>query len=388
MKKLVHNAITGCFIAATLISCNNDDETVVVQQDQINTVDVIANYAAIVVANYQAALNDATTLETAVANFISNPTQITFDAAKNSWLNARESYGTTEAFRFANGPIDSGATEEIEGLLNSWPMDESFVDYVSGAENSGIINNISEFTSITKDVLSNQNGAGGEENVAVGYHAIEFLLWGQDLTDPTESMPGLRPFTDFVDNGTAQNQDRRRQYLAVCADLLTDHLEVLITAWNGSYKTTFLGLEDTKVLDNMLSSIAELSRSELAIERMAVALQNQDQEDEHSCFSDNTHRDIRLNLAGVANVYNGTFGTINGTSLADLIAQENAPLASELTSLLNTAILAVNNTAIPFDLAIVGGISSTEGAKVQTAVQALVAFGDKLLEAKAPLGIN
>jgi putative iron-regulated protein len=387
MKKLVRKTIIGCLIVATLSSCNNDDENVV-QQNLINTIDVTTNYTAIVIANYQAALRDAQTLETAIADFISNPTQITFDATKDSWLNARKSYGTTEAFRFANGPIDSGATEEIEGLLNSWPMDESFVDYVSGAENSGIINNISEFTSITKEVLSNQNGAGGEENVAVGYHAIEFLLWGQDLTDPSENLPGLRPFTDFVDNGTAQNQDRRRQYLAVCADLLTDHLEILITAWNSSYKTIFLGLEDTKALDNMISSIAELSRSELAIERMAVALQNQDQEDEHSCFSDNTHDDIRLNLEGISNVYNGTFGTINGSSLADLIAQEDATLASDLEDLLNTADEKLKETAIPFDLAIVGGVSSDEGEKVQKAVQALVAFGDKLLEAKAPLGIN
>jgi putative iron-regulated protein len=387
MKKLVRKTIIGCLIVATLTSCNNDDENVV-QQNLINTIDVTTNYTAIVIANYQAALRDAQTLETAIADFISNPTQITFDATKDSWLNARKSYGTTEAFRFANGPIDSGATEEIEGLLNSWPMDESFVDYVSGAENSGIINNISEFTSITKEVLSNQNGAGGEENVAVGYHAIEFLLWGQDLTDPSENLPGLRPFTDFVDNGTAQNQDRRRQYLAVCADLLTDHLEILITAWNSSYKTIFLGLEDTKALDNMISSIAELSRSELAIERMAVALQNQDQEDEHSCFSDNTHDDIRLNLEGISNVYNGTFGTINGSSLADLIAQEDATLASDLEILLNTADEKLEETAIPFDLAIVGGVSSDEGEKVQKAVQALVAFGDKLLEAKAPLGIN
>jgi putative iron-regulated protein len=387
MKKLVRKTIIGCLIVATLTSCNNDDENVV-QQNLINTIDVTTNYTAIVIANYQAALRDAQTLETAIADFISNPTQITFDATKDSWLNARKSYGTTEAFRFANGPIDSGATEEIEGLLNSWPMDESFVDYVSGAENSGIINNISEFTSITKEVLSNQNGAGGEENVAVGYHAIEFLLWGQDLTDPSENLPGLRPFTDFVDNGTAQNQDRRRQYLAVCADLLTDHLEILITAWNSSYKTIFLGLEDTKALDNMISSIAELSRSELAIERMAVALQNQDQEDEHSCFSDNTHDDIRLNLEGISNVYNGTFGTINGSSLADLIAQEDATLASDLEDLLNTADEKLKETAIPFDLAIVGGVSSDEGEKVQKAVQALVAFGDKLLEAKAPLGIN
>ena len=120
---------------------------------------------------------------------------------------------------------------------------------------------------------------------------------------------------------------------------------------------------------------------------MAVALQNQDQEDEHSCFSDNTHRDIRLNLRGVENVYSASFTGITGPSLQDIIAEADATLGTELDSLLATAVTTVNDTAIPFDLAISGGVNSTEGAKVQTAVEALVAFGDRLLEARTALGL-
>ena len=378
------------FIGLIVLGCSSDDDstTEVVVDDAIEASSVIENYADLVLANYQAALVDAEAMNVAIQTFVATPTEENFEAAKEAWLTSRESYGPSEAFRFANGPIDTGDTEEIEGYLNSWPLDEAYIDYVEGDVDAGIINNLADFPTLTKEILTGENGNGGEENVAIGYHAIEFLLWGQDLTAPSENLAGQRAYTDFVDGGTAANQDRRREYLAIVADLLTDHLQIIIDEWSGDYRSTFLALDEDEALDNIISSIAELSRSELAIERMAVALQNQDQEDEHSCFSDNTHRDIRLNLAGIVNVYTGAYGSVGGNSLQDLIEEADADLATELDALLATAVTDVDATLDPFDLAIVDGESSVEGAKVQTAVQALVAFGDKLLEAKVALGIN
>ncbi|HAF76596.1 MAG TPA: hypothetical protein DCG42_04675 [Maribacter sp.] len=378
------------FIGLIVLGCSSDDDstTEVVVDDAIEASSVIENYADLVLANYQAALVDAEAMSVAIQTFVATPTEENFEAAKEAWLTSRESYGPSEAFRFANGPIDTGDTEEIEGYLNSWPLDEAYIDYVEGDVDAGIINNLADFPTLTKEILTGENGNGGEENVAIGYHAIEFLLWGQDLTAPSENLAGQRAYTDFVDGGTAANQDRRREYLAIVADLLTDHLQIIIDEWSGDYRSTFLALDEDEALDNIISSIAELSRSELAIERMAVALQNQDQEDEHSCFSDNTHRDIRLNLAGIVNVYTGAYGSVDGNSLQDLIEEADADLATELDALLATAVTDVDATLDPFDLAIVDGESSVEGAKVQTAVQALVAFGDKLLEAKVALGIN
>ena len=387
MRKAV---LTFGFIGLLFVGCSSDDDAPaeVIVDETIDRSTVLTNYADLVLANYQAAMIDAEALKVAIDAFVATPTEDNFNAAKEAWLTSRESYGPSEAFRFANGPIDTGDTEEIEGYLNSWPLDEAYIDYVEGNLNAGIINDTDNFPSLTKELLTGENGNGGEENVAIGYHAIEFLLWGQDLTAPSENLAGQRVYTDFVDDGTAENQDRRRAYLAIVADLLTDHLQIVIDEWTGAYKTTFLALDEDEALDNIISSIAELSRSELAIERIAVALQNQDQEDEHSCFSDNTHRDIRLNLDGVVNVYTGSYSNVNGNSLQDLITEADADLAAELNALLATAETEVDATLDPFDLAIVDGESSVEGAKVQTAVQALVAFGDKLLEAKVALDIN
>lgn len=388
MKFSFSKVVYLLLLSITIVACSSDDDNTT--NPPVNTIlkaDVISNYADIVFANYQKAMTDAQSLETAINTFVANPTDANFTAAKNAWLVARESYGPTEAYRFANGPIDNSESAP-EGLLNSWPLDENYIDYVAGDTTSGIINNPTDFPAITKAVLlgENQPADGSEADVSIGYHAIEFLLWGQDNTDPSAQEAGLRPYTDFVDGGTAANQDRRREYLVVCADLITDHLQLLINDWQtgGAYRTTFLALNEDVALRNILTAIATLSKSELGGERMFVAYDNQDQEDEHSCFSDNTHRDIRLNLDGIADVYRGSFGSISGSSLEDLITQENATLGAEITATLAAAETAVNATAIPFDFAI---SDATERPNVLAAVNALQDLGDKFVEGGTALGL-
>jgi len=367
------------------MSCSDDDYTAIVTTP-LNKTGVIENYTNIVYKNYQDAQTDAESLKNAIDVFVTTPTDANFTTAKNAWENARESYGTTEAFRFANGPIDID-DDAPEGLLNSWPLDENYIDYVDGAANSGIINDLVTYPIISKSVLEVLNTQGGDANVSVGYHAIEFLLWGQDLTAPSVMQAGQRPYTDFVDGGTAANQARRRDYLVACAELLIDHLQLMLDEWkpSGNYRTTFLAENPDTALKNILGAIATLSKSELAGERMFVAYSNQDQEDEHSCFSDNTHRDIRLNLQGIANVYRGSYSTVSGISLEDIITSTNPTLGAQVTAALVLAETSVNATATPFDYAI-----SDAGQRplVATAVTALQTLGDKFVEGGVTLGIN
>ena len=371
--------ILSIVLLLNVSSCNKDENN----DDNADYSAVISDYADFVSESYVETLEDAEALKTAINAFTANPTQTTFDAAKDAWLVSRESYGPTEAFRFAEGPIDllNGA-EGPEGLLNSWPLDEAYIDYVDGSVNAGIVNDLTNYPTIDKALLESLNGDGGEENVSVGYHAIEFLLWGQDLTAPSALLAGERPFTDFQDGGTASNQDRRRQYLEICADLLTDHLQILVDEWaaNGDYRTAFLAMDQNVVLSNIMTGIATLSKGELAGERMFVAYDNQDQEDEHSCFSDNTDRDIRLNFDGIKNVY------LNGTSsLNSLIAASNPTLATEINTALTEAETAVYATGTPFDNAIT---DVSERPAVLEAVNKLRTLGDKFVEGGAAIGIT
>ena len=385
MKNIYLKSVILVISIAFIISCSKDDAP---ENSGTTKKEVIENYANIAFANYTQAYNDAIILKTAIATFTANPSQATFTEAKNKWKQARESYGTTEAFRIANGPIDDD--NGPEALMNAWPLDENFVDYVAGASTAGIINATTTYPTISKTLLIDLNENGGEKNISVGYHAIEFLLWGQDATVPAVNLPGQRPYTDYVVGGTALNQARRATYLNVCADLLTDNLQEVVNEWKvgGTYRTTFLNLSENVAIRNMYLGITTLISAELPIERMNVALGNADQEDEHSCFSDNTHRDISLNLQGVINIYQGKYGSIDGASLEDLVTAKNATINSDTTTSLNLSVTKVAALQTPFDLAISGGLASVEGQKVRAAVLQLQDSGSNLLAGATSIGIT
>lgn len=375
------------FLVITAVSACKKDEKDPYAETKEN---IKATYAEIVYANYADAYDEAVQLKAAIDAFVASPTQSNFDAAKTAWLEAREPYGETEAFRFAGGPIDDA--DGPEGLINAWPLDEAYVDYVKGNSTSGIINDVANYPTITKQLIEGLNQSTGEENVSVGYHAIEFLLWGQDLTSPSALQAGQRPFTDFVNGGSASNQDRRRVYLQLCAELLVEHLEYLKNEWapSGAYRTTFLALDNNVAITNIITGIGVLSKSELAGERIFTAYDNQDQEDEHSCFSDNTHRDVRLNVEGIKNVYTGTYTKVNGqvvsgASLSELMHDVDHELGEQIDAQLTLAVNKVNATGIPFDNAIV---NATERPKVLESVNELRTLGDKFAAAGQALGLN
>lgn len=340
------------------------------------------NYCAIAFAVYEDCYNKALLLQTKINALIAAPSSTTLDDARQAWKDAREPYGQSEVFRFSDGPVDDG--DGPEGFINAWPMDESFVDYVTGNPTAGIINNISAYPTITNALLLSLNESGSETNIAVGFHAIEFLLWGQDLSTTSA---GTRSYLDFVTaGGTASNETRRAQYLQICAQQLVDFLAYLKGEWDpavsGNYRETFLSLSHSSALQKMFNQMAVLSHNELAGERIYVAYDNMNQEDEHSCFSDNTHRDIILNAKGIQNIYKGEYtrtdgSTVSGSSLEDLIQVLSPTKNTEMLTLLSESDIKVNSIYIPFDQAIV---LPAERPKVLEAVTKLQEQGLKLVE--------
>lgn len=352
------------------------------------------NYADIVFASYEDAYNEAVKLQTVINSFVATPSQSGLDACKAAWKAAREPYGQTEAYRFANGPIDDA--DGPEGLLNAWPLDENYIDYVTGMPSAGIINDAATYPAINTSLLESLNEEGGEANISAGYHAIEFLLWGQDDPNTALKTAGNRPYTDYVTGSTADNQARRGEYLQAAVTLLLNNLASMKDVWDaaksGNYRAEFLAAENDAVLQNILTGIGTLSKSELAGERMFVALDNKDQEDEHSCFSDNTHRDIILNAQGIRNVYTGSYtrvdGTVvSGTSVQDLITEVNPELADEMSELSAKSIAKTEAIPVPFDYALTQENTGGSGPIMQ-AINTLREQGDKITEVASALGIS
>lgn len=314
---------------------------------------VVEHYADVAHAVFGDSLTTAKALDASIESFLANPTAAKFEQVKQSWLASRVPYQQSEVFRFGNAIVD-----DWEGQLNAWPLDEGLIDYVAAdyqyeLGNEGASANIIanqelkigsstlDVSKITPELIADLNEVGGSEaNVASGYHAIEFLLWGQDLNG-TNAGAGARAYTDFVVGEACTNGhcDRRGEYLRAAADLLVQDLEWMEKQWSadqqGNYREALLTDSVDNGLRKMLFGMGSLSLGELAGERMKVALEANSTEDEHDCFSDNTHNSHYYNEQGIYNVYTGLYkredGTLlSGPSLHDLVKQEDPKAAQEI----------------------------------------------------------
>lgn len=342
---------------------------------------VVARYSVVVRNSYALSVSTAQAMSGAITAFIAAPSDTTLTAAKAAWKTARTPYGETEVFRFYEGPIDNAETG-LEGQINAWPLDEVYIDYVVGSTTAGIVNDPS--VDITEAELIAKNELGGEKNIATGWHAIEFLLWGQDLS---ATGPGERPVTDFT---TAPNAQRRKDYLAAANALLLEDLEEVQAAWavGAAYPTALEAEAATSSLEKILLGMGSLAGAELSGERMTVALDNKDQEDEHSCFSDNTYADLIANAQGIQNVWLGKLGTDDGAGLDDLVRDRNPELADRLTSELEAALTALKAIPQPFDQALLGDATADGPVKVKAAIDALKKSSVTIGEVATELGIT
>lgn len=370
--------------------------------------DVLTHYADLAHAVYEDSLMTARDLQAAVEALVANPTEDNLAAAKAAWLASRVPYQQSEVYRFGNAIVD-----DWEGKVNAWPLDEGLLDYVASdygtmsEDNPGYSANVianANFTfsgesvdasNITKSLLADtlQELGGVEANVATGYHAIEFLLWGQDLNG-TGPGAGMRPASDFdTANCTGGNCDRRAQYLVAASALLIDDLEWITAQWapGGDARA---GL----ALTNILTGMGSLSYGELAGERMQLGLLLHDPEEEHDCFSDNTHASHYYDALGIQNIYLGKYkrvdgSTLMGASVSSLVAAANSDIDTELRMKLNATMMAMSDMVAAaeggeaYDQQIGEG-NDSGNARVQAAIDALTAQTASIEAAVAALGLQ
>jgi putative iron-regulated protein len=324
----------------------------------------------------------AKTLQQRIGEMLARPDRATLAAARSAWTAARRFYCQTEAFRFYEGPVDA-----IEGYLNAWPVDEAYIDSVRGRPDAGIINDERHYPNLGATVLLLANERGGEANISVGWHAIEFLLWGQDF-DPHG--PGDRPPTDFVAGG-APHAERRCEYLRVITDLLVQHLGQLAAAWApdaDDYRRAFEQKPDAAVR-KILTGAAILTAFELGGERLAVAYETRDQEQEHCCFSDTTRDDLVADQLGIQNSLTCTRdGRRVGASVLDLLERRDRAVAADVAQKLAASLAALRAIPQPFDQAILGDDDAPGRTAIRAALAALDAQAEALEIAGRVLGFE
>lgn len=360
---------------------------------------VIKTYSDIALAKYEDSLTTAQALDKAVDALLAAPSAETLNAARDAWKASRVPYQQTEVYRFGNKSVD-----DWEGKVNSWPLDEGLIDYVAksyGTESDAnalytanvIANKEIEIngkkvdaSKLSPEFLSGTlQGAGGiEANVATGYHAIEFLLWGQDLHG-TGPGAGERPYTDYdLKNCTGGNCDRRAEYLKSASDLLVSDIQEMVGNWkeDGAARKALVDGEPNPAISTIFTGMGSLSYGELAGERMKLGLLLHDPEEEHDCFSDNTYNSHLYDAIGIRAAYHASYTRLDGTvvsgpSVADMVKAADPAIDKELSDKLDVTVAkmeAIKARALAgeaYDQQIAEG--NVEGnATVQAAIDALI----------------
>ncbi|MFQ6551699.1 imelysin family protein [Aestuariibius insulae] len=376
---------------------------------------VLGTYADIAEAKYEDSLTSAQDLLEAVNTLVDAPSAQALQSVRDAWIEARVPYQQTEVYRFGNAIVD-----DWEGKVNAWPLDEGLIDYVDGSyggatdENEYAVLNVianPAFTlsgeqvdaaDITPALLEGalHEADGVESNVATGYHAIEFLLWGQDLNGHGPGA-GNRPWTDYASGEacTGGNCDRRADYLKAATELLVSDLEWMVGQWqDGGEARAQLIADETAGISSILTGMGSLSYGEQAGERMKLGVMLNDPEEEHDCFSDNTHNSHFYDALGIRNVYLGSYTRIDGTvvsgpSLSSLVAAADAGVDTELTSKLNATMFEMSEmktaaeAGFAYDMMLERGNEAGE-ALIMGAVDALIDQTRSIERAVAALDVK
>jgi putative iron-regulated protein len=332
---------------------------------------VVKAYAEHVFKSYVEAKSEAEKLQTAIGAFLSNPSDATLGEARKIWTKARPAYLRTEAFRFYDGPI-----EAIEGEINAWPLNEAAIDYVEGNASAGLVNDAT--VKIDKESIEGLNQKKDESDVTLGWHSIEFLLWGQDMSTSTS---GQRPYTDYI--AGSGNSDRRRAYLKLTSELLVHELDELVDGWKpgeDNYAKTFLALDQRESIGRMVNGLAILAGHELMLANLSGSLNSNNQNKEQSNFSDTTKQDFRFDLDGIAKVW-------AETGLSKLAETHDAKSASDVTAALSQTAGIIEALGDPWDQVLASPKGSDARNKAQELVVALETLSDKLKVVGNKLGV-
>ncbi|MDR9469398.1 imelysin family protein [Marinospirillum sp.] len=414
MKVLPHLLLAaGLTGLVTLTGCQSSQDS---QNQAATPKAVLDTYADIAEAGYTDSVITAKALKDKIQALLDEPSKQNLQTAREAWLASRVPYQQTEVYRFGNAIVD-----DWEGKVNAWPLDEGLIDYVDTASYG---EEFAENPYYTANVIANPTLTVGnseidareitpellaetlheidavEANVATGYHAIEFLLWGQDLHG-TNPGAGERPATDFsLENCTGGNCDRRRDYLMAATDLLISDLEDMADNWaeGGEARQELAAKGTDGGLATILTGMGSLSYGELAGERTQLGLMLHDPEEEHDCFSDNTHNSHYYDALGIRNVYLGEYtrvdgSVVKGASLSDLVAAEDQgldeQLRKELDASVNAGMTLVSEAkeGNTFDVLIAAG-NQSGNAIVQTFVDELKTQTGSIEKAIATLGLS
>ncbi|MNX82939.1 Iron-regulated protein A precursor [compost metagenome] len=293
----------------------------------------------VILPTYGALSSRADALYQRVTALKEQPTEANLLAAREAWRAARAPWEMSESHLL--GPVKD---QELDPKMDSWPLNQVDLDNV-----------LSSNAVLVEAFIAEQ--ADGVK----GFHAMEYLLFKNDSASLSAS-------------------PRKLEYLlALAADFKTT-THALREAWEPSGGNFLDQYEHPGAGRTFDSSKAALSETLLAMQEICEEVANSkienplaenDKSQEESQFSGNSMEDFVNNLAGVQNMYLGTYDGKQGVGLGALVANNDLALDAKTRTLIAQAIADLKAVPGPFAEAMDSEAGRQALRKAQTSILAV-----------------
>jgi len=282
---------------------------------QINT-DLQA-YNSLVNAQTRKSLIFAEALRLSTEQFLATPDESQQQALQAAWLKAHNAFVAVAAL----AALDPEAPLLFQ--IDAWPIQPGYLDSLPAYPDSGLISDVT--VAISKESLREQHGFTDSQEVSLGFHAMEYLVFarpaadfailsgstdgaalnsvqnpiGDVVTGADENAPQAGEETEADPAGAvaANVVPRRRETLRILAELINLDLNQLVTDINST-----MADNPTNVAPARLRNIIVYSRhtSDMAL---AACHQLLAQEPGHGAFSNSSAEILQLTLTGLQQVF-------------------------------------------------------------------------------------
>jgi putative iron-regulated protein len=288
------------------------------------------------------------------AKFFNNlPAIFALEDCRVTWKAFYNEFLLLSPYRYYSGGLDAGF-EENQNYLDLSGINYSYIDYTVNQPNAGIIKDSINYPEINQVGMLAWNQEGGEKNIALGFHVLEFLLWGEDLS---ATGPGMRTNNDYSKINT--ENERRMKYFLDASKYLNKMIGDI--SLDAKYENNLLAMSEDEALNEILSGYMKFLKDDLIASTLLKPLESQDPKDELSDFSDNTLSNIKSKINGLLYALDGSELFLGSSEswyfMIDFISDVDDESAQEIMASLTKASGLISQINVDFDQAIQNAFS-------------------------------
>ncbi|MFY0700215.1 MAG: imelysin family protein [Bermanella sp.] len=358
------------------------------EQAQVNTEALLSAANLYVYTQMSEALSGAQELDSVITSLLHHPNPGALEEAQLAWIKAYSAYIKVSFFsrvpRFEKPQFrDQNDTyARIEERIDSWPIEPGYIDYLPLYPLSGIVNDLT--LKINEEDVSAQHGFSDMRFASLGFHPIEFLLFGEngkrsakdfipqensievvsaDTTIKEDDSDELSHSDDknsethehvHVEIDGPQNHNRRRDYLRLLSALVVKNLQKLTDRWepaHGYYAKQWRQPQPSQQLASLTlvyQSMVDSIQKTLLEKHFSVLLNQKQVDDLRSPFSNQDVNNMHDLVMGIESLLNMESGFISA------LRDQDAESADKMTAVFKRLLrdmkqLPQNLTSLPLD---------------------------------------